>query len=118
METVEELENRIDELKWKSLPFFERLVYKKEQIQGKKFYTKKRIKELKWFVMSCNILLAFFTAFNIYLLINPNISAGFQGFCLFVLAAFFAQKLELGMRIAYLKEARFLKQLKKELSHQ
>lgn len=115
VETVEELENRIDELKWKSLPFFERLVWRKEQIQEKKFYTKKRLKELKWFVLSCNILLAFFAAFNIYLLVAPNISAGFQGFSLLALAAFVALRLELSMRASFLQEARFLKQLKKEL---
>lgn len=113
--TVEEIDNRIDELKWKSLPFFERIVWKKEQVLGQKFYTKRRLKELEWFILSCNILLVLFGIFTIYSFTNPSISTGFQVFCLLVLTLFFAQKIELGMRISFLKEARFLKQLKKEI---
>lgn len=114
--TLEEIEQRISELKWKSLPFFERIVWKKSQIHGQKFYTKKRLKELRWFILSCNILLVLFGMFTVYLFVNPNISTGFQAFCLLVLAAFFAQKIELGMRRSFLMEARFLKQLKKEIA--
>ena len=116
MEPVEEIDLKISELKWKSLPVFDRLVRDKGTIVGKKFYTKKRIKELRWFVLSCNVLLVAFALFNVYLTFSHEISAGFKVFGWLVLVSFIAQKIELSMRIGYLKEALFLKHLKKELS--
>lgn len=111
----QELKERIDELKWKSLPFFERLVWKKEQIHDKKFYTKSRLKELRWFVICCNVLIVILGAFNIWLFFLPDISVELQAFCWVVWMAFIAQKLELRMRLTYLKEALYLKHLKKEI---
>lgn len=115
METVAEIENKMDELKWKALPFFERVVNKKDYVQDKKYYTKKRLQELRWFNLSCNVSLIMFAIFNVYLAFNDMVSEGMQWFFLFVLVIFVAQKIELMTRYSYLKEVRWLKHIKKEI---
>ncbi|MFT6054452.1 MAG: hypothetical protein ACJAS3_000901 [Roseivirga sp.] len=115
METEKVIEGRIEELKWKSLPPFERLIQKKESVQNTKFNRKARLKELNWYMLSANVLI-------VLMAVGMAISLAFQvigleivWFFIFVLAVLLAQRLELSYRLSNLKEVKFLKKLLKDI---
>lgn len=115
METEQEIKQRIEELKWKSLPPFERLIGSKEKLQKEKFGTKARLKELRWYVLSSNIFIILVCLMVGALLFFFHTDNELLWFFIFVLVAALAQKIELNFRLSYLREVRFLKKILKKM---
>ncbi len=115
METEKVIEGRIEELKWKSLPPFERLVQNKENLQNNKFNTKERLKELSWYLLSSNVLIIMMSigvAVSVFL---QQVGLEVVWFFVFALALLLAQRLELSYRLSNLNEVKFLKKLRKDI---
>lgn len=115
METEKVIEGRIEELKWKSLPPFERLVQNKESVQNNKFNTKERLKELNWYLLSSNVLIIMMSlgvAVSVFL---QQVGLEVVWFFVFALALLLAQRLELSYRLSNLNEVKFLKKLRKDI---
>ena len=115
METEKVIEGRIEELKWKSLPPFDRLVQNKESLQTNKFNTKERLKELNWYLLSSNVLIIMMSIGVVVSMFLEEVSLELVWFFIFALALLLAQRLELNYRLSNLNEVKFLKKLRKEI---
>lgn len=115
MNTVKEIEERIEDLRWKSLPPFKRIVGNKEEIFKSKFGTKERKKELKWHLLSYNILLGLLAIGMLVSILYVEMNDEILLFLLLAMAMIFAQRIEMSQRLNNLREAKFLKKLLKDL---
>ncbi|MCO6359352.1 hypothetical protein BXY85_1840 [Roseivirga pacifica] len=115
MKTVQEIEERIEQLRWKSLPPFKRITGNKEEVFKDKFGTKERKRELKWHLLSSNILLAILAAGMLTSILFVEVNDEILLFLLLSMALVFAQRIEMSQRLNNLNEAKFLKKLLKQL---
>lgn len=115
MDTVQEIEERIEQLKWSSLPPFKRITSKKEQVFKGKFGSKERQKELKWQLLSYNVLILMLSVSVIVSVLWVEVNDELLLFLLFAIALVLGQKLEMKQRLNNLNEAKFLKRLLKQI---
>lgn len=117
MKAVEKIEERIEELKWKSLSPYQRLVLKREKVFENKFGTKERKRELAWYINSNKVLLIILFIIILYVLLFVNANAEFLLFLFLATSIFVAQRIELIQRLSNLNEAKFLKKLLDDLKN-
>lgn len=115
MKTVDKIEERIEELKWKSLSPYQRLVLKREKVFENKFGAKEKKRELNWYINSNKILLIILFVIILYVLLFVNANAEFLLFLFLATSVFVAQRIELIQRLSNLNEAKFLKKLLDDL---
>lgn len=117
MENIEAIENRIEDLKWRALPLFDKLIMSKWQISNKPFYAGERRKALKALIRQMNLAIVIFALGSIYIVLSSvNYSSGLSWLFLTALMMSLAVRIELSFRLLCLKEARFLKKIKQKFS--
>lgn len=115
METVEKIEERIDQLKWKSLSPYQRLVLKRESVLNRKFGSKEKKRELTWYINSNKVLLLILCLTISYVILFVQANNEFLLFLFLATAIFVAQRIELIQRLSNLNEAKFLKKILEDI---
>ncbi|MBO6762350.1 MAG: hypothetical protein JJ909_15440 [Roseivirga sp.] len=105
------IEERINELKWKSLSPYYRLVLKKEDVLSNKFKSKEKKRELTYYIKTNGFLLFLLSTIILYVLFFAEANTEFLLFLFLAVAIFVAQRIELVQRLSNLNEAKFLKKL-------
>lgn len=117
MENIEVIENRIDDLKWRALPLFDKLMTKKWQLREKPYFSAQRRKELKAMIRYINLAIGIFTLGTAYIAIsNVNYSSGLSWLFFSAIIMTLVVRIELSFRLMCLKEAKFLKNIKQKFS--
>lgn len=111
MKTQEKIEERINELKWKSLSPYHRLVLKKDDVLNNKFQSKEKKRELTYYIKSNGFLLFLLSVILLYVLLFVQANTEFLLFLFLAVAIFVAQRIELIQRLSNLNEVKFLKKL-------
>ena len=111
MKTQMKIEERINELKWKSLSPYYRLVLKKEDVLSNKFKSKEKKRELTYYIKNNGFLLFLLSTIILYVLFFAEANTEFLLFLFLAVAIFVAQRIELVQRLSNLNEAKFLKKL-------
>lgn len=111
MKTQMKIEERINELKWKSLSPYYRLVLKKEDVLSNKFKSKEKKRELTYYIKTNGFLLFLLSSIILYVLFFAEANTEFLLFLFLAVAIFVAQRIELVQRLSNLNEAKFLKKL-------
>ncbi|MBO6497507.1 MULTISPECIES: hypothetical protein [Roseivirga] len=111
MKTQMKIEERINELKWKSLSPYYRLVLKKEDVLSNKFKSKEKKRELTYYIKTNGFLLFLLSTIILYVLFFAEANTEFLLFLFLAVAIFVAQRIELVQRLSNLNEAKFLKKL-------
>ena len=111
MKTQMKIEERINELKWKSLSPYYRLVLKKEDVLSNKFQSKEKKRELTYYIKTNGFLLFLLSTIILYVLFFAEANTEFLLFLFLAVAIFVAQRIELVQRLSNLNEAKFLKKL-------
>lgn len=117
MENREVIENRIEDLKWRALPLFDKLMIKKWQIREKPFYAEERRKALRALIRQMNLAIILFAIGAIYVVFSSvSYSPGLSWLFFTALIMSLVVRLELSFRLLCLKEARFLKRIKQKFA--
>ncbi|GHE54308.1 MULTISPECIES: hypothetical protein [Roseivirga] len=116
MKTIEKIEQRIEELRWKSISPYQRIIMNKEKIQTERFHSKEKERELKWYLRSNSVLLLILAIVIVLVSMFRTVTTDFTLFMLFITTLFVAQRIELQQRLNNLKESRFLKKILQDLN--
>ncbi|MEL6562258.1 MAG: hypothetical protein AAFQ94_29065 [Bacteroidota bacterium] len=117
MENREAIENRIEDLKWRALPLFDKLMMRKWQISDKPFYAGERRKSLKALIRQMNLAIVLFALGSIYIVLSSvSYSPSLSWLFLTALIMSLVVRIELSFRLLCLKEAKFLKKIKQKFS--
>lgn len=116
MENKDVIESRIEHLKWRALPLFDKLIVRKYQLNEKPFGTGQRRKELKAMIRHINLAIVMFAIGCIYITFaGENYSSGLSWLFFSALIMTLVVRLELSFRLMCLKEVKLLKKLRQKL---
>ena len=117
MESKEVLESRIEDLKWRALPLFDKLVTRKWQLKEKPFFSSERRRALKALIRQINLAIIIFALGSLYIAFsNVDYSSGLSWLFFSALIMTLVVRIELSFRLMCLKEAKFLKKIKQKFS--
>jgi len=117
MKNFDQVEHRIDDLKWRALPLYDRLMMTRERMKEKRYCCSERRRELKSMILQSNLAILMFVGILSYIIYyGDQYSEGLYWLFVTSLVLFFAQRIELSFRLMCLKEVKFLKQLKKKFT--
>ncbi len=118
MEDKRVIDNRIIDLNWRALPLYDRLMSKKIALRDCKHCCKDRRRELRSMLRMSNLsLIIFLGCLSFIVLFTADYS---QSLCwLFIcgIVTLLLQRIEFSYQLMCLKEVKFLKKVKKRISH-
>ncbi|MGB3464614.1 MAG: hypothetical protein WBA74_05080 [Cyclobacteriaceae bacterium] len=117
MENKDVIESRIEDLKWRALPLFDKLVLRKYQLNEKPFGSGQRRRELKAMIRHINLAIILFAIGSAYIAFSGvNYSSGLSWLFFTALIMTLVVRIELSFRLMCLKEVKLLKKIRMKLS--